>query len=160
MSGSMHWMPLFVGDYLADTKLLSTEEHGAYLLLIMHCWEDKSFPNDDKVICRITGLSVYKWRKHRENILKFFAKFFENNCEKFYHPKVERVRGKQQAVLAQRTEKARKAAQKRWGVKQPVATNNRCLSNALQNQNQITNIHPGESNYLTDPVVDNWGDES
>lgn len=160
MSGSMHWMPLFVGDYLADTKLLSTEEHGAYLLLIMHCWEAGSFPDDDKIICRITGLSAYKWRKHRENILKFFAKFFENNCEKFYHPKVERVRERQQAKSLQRVEKAREAANRRWGLSDPRTKMAHAPSNAIPEPEPDKHIHPGESNYLTDPVVDNWGDES
>jgi len=41
------WMPVFIGDYLGDTIELSAEEHGAYLLLLMHYWLKKGEIGDD-----------------------------------------------------------------------------------------------------------------
>lgn len=38
MGASDIYMRFYVGDYLADTGDLSTEEHGAYLLLLLNMW--------------------------------------------------------------------------------------------------------------------------
>ena len=66
------WMPLYVADYRIDTAHLSTIEHGAYLLLIMHYWAAGSLPSDDHSLARIAGLTVKEWNRHRTVIAKFF----------------------------------------------------------------------------------------
>lgn len=65
-------MPLYVGDYLADTRHLSTEEHGAYLLLILHYWRTGGLPNDDARLARIAGLTPEAWQSSREVMASFF----------------------------------------------------------------------------------------
>lgn len=65
-------MPLYVGDYLADTAHFSTIEHGAYLLLIMHYWRNGGLPNDDEALRQIARLSRHQWQKA---FSKIFSKF-------------------------------------------------------------------------------------
>lgn len=38
---SFAYMPMYTGDYLRDTRHLSPQRHGIYLLLLMHCWDQK-----------------------------------------------------------------------------------------------------------------------
>lgn len=61
--------PLFIDAYLADTTHLSTEEHGAYLLLLMAMWRrGGSVPDDDVDNARIVNLSPRRWRQVRERL--------------------------------------------------------------------------------------------
>jgi uncharacterized protein YdaU (DUF1376 family) len=69
---SPHWMPLYVGDYLADTRRLSTLEHGAYLLLIMEYWQHGGLPSDEAEIADIAGLSAEQWEAARPRLSRLF----------------------------------------------------------------------------------------
>ena len=55
------WMPLLVDKYLGDTQHLTTEQHGAYLLLLMTMWK-----RDGVLMVRdlpqITRLSPARWK--------------------------------------------------------------------------------------------------
>jgi uncharacterized protein YdaU (DUF1376 family) len=66
------WMPLNVGDYLADTGHLTTTQHGAYLLLIMHYWRKRELPSDDKQLAAIAKLPLRIWLDTKETIQAFF----------------------------------------------------------------------------------------
>lgn len=66
------YMPLWVADYRADTAHLSTAEHGAYLLLIMHYWQTGALPTKDDQLARIAGLKPKEWLRIRPTIIAFF----------------------------------------------------------------------------------------
>jgi len=92
------WMPMYWGDYLRDTRDLTTLQHGAYLLLIAHYWQHKGLPANEKQLAAIAGLSVHKWRVIREPIA---AKFSDGWTHKRIDLELEKiVRLMNQKVIA------------------------------------------------------------
>ena len=66
----MPFMQLYVGDYLADTLHMTTEQNGAYLLILMAMWtHDAKVPNDDKKLARIARVSPRRWHLIKNDII-------------------------------------------------------------------------------------------
>lgn len=71
---SQPFMQLYVADYLGDTRHLTTEQHGAYLLLLMTMWRAGGrLPNEDKKLARITGCTSSRWAKIKPEVTEFFS---------------------------------------------------------------------------------------
>lgn len=68
-------LPLFTDSYIADTKHLTTEEHGAYLQLLMYAWRTKGcrLQNDDKFLARTLGVSMAKWLRLKPSVMAFWT---------------------------------------------------------------------------------------
>ena len=67
-------MQLYVADYLGDTRHLTTEQHGAYLLLLMAMWRaNGSLTSDPAKLSRIAGLTATRWERICDDVLAFFA---------------------------------------------------------------------------------------
>lgn len=69
-------LTLWTDAYLGDTRHLSLEEHGAYLMLLMIMWRDPdcSVPDDDQRIAIMLGVTKGKWtRKLRPALIGFFT---------------------------------------------------------------------------------------
>jgi uncharacterized protein YdaU (DUF1376 family) len=103
-------MPVYIGDYLADTMHLTTEQHGAYLLLIFHLWRRGTLPDEDGVLGKITGLSESAWASTRPVL----AEFFKIQDGQWRHGRVERERLRVAAKQETNAKRARLAANKRW----------------------------------------------
>lgn len=68
------YMPLWIGDYLADTPHLTTEQHGAYLLLLMAYWRKGGpLPADEPTLARIAKMTTHKWKATRPVMVALFV---------------------------------------------------------------------------------------
>ena len=69
------FMQLYVSDFIGDTLQLSTEQIGAYMLLLMAMWNAGGrLPDDDAKLARVARLSAKKWRVISADLLTFFER--------------------------------------------------------------------------------------
>lgn len=109
------WMPLFIGDYLADTTRLTTEQHGAYLLLLMDYWRNGPPPHDDATLAQITRLTGAAWKKAKPAVIRFFKEEDGLLHQKRADEELHASQTRKESAIA----KATLAAEKRWGKKSP-----------------------------------------
>jgi uncharacterized protein YdaU (DUF1376 family) len=115
MSGPKHFMPLYIGDYLADTAHLTATEHGAYLLLIMHYWRAGSLPDDDAKLARIARCAPQEWAAIRDTVAEFFDAGWR-------HPRIDAEISKANELYEKRALGARRAnAQRTQSGRSPDA---------------------------------------
>lgn len=68
------FMPLYVGDYLADTTMLTRDQHGAYLLLIMTYWRNRGpLPDRDDGLAMASRSTPQEWKRLRPILEAFFV---------------------------------------------------------------------------------------
>lgn len=69
------YFTLFVGDYLRDTMHLSTRQHGAYQLLLMHYYgTGRPLPDDEDMLRAISREGQQDWKVDRPVVMAFFHK--------------------------------------------------------------------------------------
>ena len=69
-------LPLWTDAYLADTRHLTTEEHGAYLLLLIEAWRRPgcSLPDDDGLLARLAGLPADRWEQVKPVLMELWKR--------------------------------------------------------------------------------------
>jgi uncharacterized protein YdaU (DUF1376 family) len=117
-------MPVYIGDYLADTMHLSTEQHGAYLLLLFHLWRRGVLQDDNAVLAQITGLPISAWTTSRAVL----AEFFEIRDGQWHHGRVEREKSRTAAKQKLNASRAKLGASTRWGKARPPLEDAESLS--------------------------------
>lgn len=107
------WMPLYIGDYLADTMHLTTEQHGAYLLLIMAYWKNGGpLTGNDSALASICRLSGDAWSNARAMLEPFFV--IDPASGSWRHERIEKEMANATESKERRVSKAKAAAEARW----------------------------------------------
>lgn len=124
MSRKPSHIPLFPDAYLRDTTHLTTEEHGAYLLLMMAAWgsEDCTLPHDEKRLAALTKMSVAKWRKIAPTLMEFWSIDKGRLAQKRL--------SKEWAYVHQKSAKRKDAAKARWDAN-AMQMHSKCNASAM-----------------------------
>lgn len=103
-------LPLWTDAYLADTRHLSTLEHGAYLLLLMEAWRRPhcDLPDNDMVLSRLAGLPLVDWEEIKPVVMAFWTR---DGRRKVWTQKRQK---KERLYVAQKSQSQRDKVAKRW----------------------------------------------
>lgn len=105
------WMPLWIGAYLADTMTLTTQQHGAYLLLLFAYWRNRGpLDDDDEDLSSIVKASPAEWKKLRTKLARFFT--IDNGM--WAHGRADKELATAGIRKANAVSKAKAGAEARW----------------------------------------------
>lgn len=120
---ALPYMQLYIADYLADTMHLSTEEHGAYLLLMFNYWQTgRAIPKNR--LAKIARVSSERWGAVEESLKEFFT----DNGTEWVHRRIEDDLAAVRETLAKRSSAGKASAQSRRNRKetQSASESNTC----------------------------------
>lgn len=150
------WMPLYIGDYISSTSRLTTEQHGAYLLLIMDYWKNGALPDNDAILSQITRLTPNAWSMHRAVLERMFTVTDGEWRHKRIDKELDDAKERKAAAVA----KAKAAAEARWGKKDEQECSKDATSNANGVPEQCPSSSPSPSSLKTPtPAPDDGADE-
>ena len=135
------WMPLYIGDYAADTLSLSLAEHGAYLLALMAYWRKRG------PLTQCEAESIM--REHCPSI----ARFFQVQDGIWRHKRVEA----ELAIANQRSDHGRRAARAKWDARampEHTPSNARTMPKACPSQSPSQSPSPSPDPKPKDISVD------
>lgn len=150
MASEGTWMPLYIGDYLADTMHLASAEHGAYLLLIMHYWRTGPLPDDDKILATIARTERREWTAEIGPIVRAF---FRPADGKLYHKRIDNELAAARGNIEQRRAAGRASAEQR-ARQRGANENDNARPNEMVNENP-TGVDPPVERPLPDPLQRN-----
>lgn len=108
----------YADDFVAGTSVLSTEEIGAYILLLCHQWNAGSIPNDDNLIRRIAKVT----QAFDLGLLKTKFELIDGVLK---NPRMEREREKQRLFREKQAENGAKGGRpKSQAFPKPNPTDN------------------------------------
>lgn len=127
-------LPLFTDAYLADTRHLTTVQHGAYLLLLMEAWRRPStnLPDDDMLLSKLAGLSTTDWADAKPVLMAFWA--LDNRTKTWSQKRLT----DEKSYVTKHSKKQRSNAKARWDKDKSASHGNattdaKCMPNECQN---------------------------
>ena len=101
------WFPFYYMDYVRDTVLLTPEQHGLYLLLMLAYYQlGEPLPDDDRKLAMLLKIQVSEFKKHRKEL----SKYFHVGGGKWSHGRID----KEIAAIESRKKSGKNAAKYRW----------------------------------------------
>ena len=141
MSAADQWMPLHIGDYLADTAHLTVEQSGCYLHLLMSCWRVGYVPDDDTKLAAICRMSRQRWQA---KIADAVRPFFDADDGRLTQGRLNREREKAAAISGK--QRARRHAG--WSKVHQEAG-----GHIDENPTKLEAVKPSENNNIADTAV-------
>ena len=114
------WFAFYPADYLAKTQNLTTEMHGAYMLMLMAYWSNGGpLTDDDEELALICGLTPVAFSLARKRLAKLFV--IENGL--WINKRMDEEIAKTNGLIAQKSAAGKASAQRRANTRStPVAT--------------------------------------
>lgn len=102
---SFSFLALYTGDYLRDTRHLSPQRHGIYLLLLMHCWDTQGpVPLDEQ---EAAGIANCRSSDEIDGLRYILGRYFVRMEDGFYNQRMQREIERASNVSAARSEAGR-----------------------------------------------------
>lgn len=140
---SFAFMPVYTGDYLRDTRHLTPLKHGIYLMLLMHCWDQKGpLPRDEQ---ECAGIANCRSADEVDALRYVLSRYFTLMEDGWYNKRMQLEVERAESISTKREDAGRRGANERMRR----FRESQALAKQLLNKSQASDATPTPTPTLT-----------